>query len=127
MLSHSFSVYSMTTTASNQLGPNDQALAHTIEHNLLSRMENINPVPSNAVESQIIDDFLDLAIYYATIVGPSEQFTRRMLAFLETIHNQRQRQREQRVQITRVGAKRVFGTDITRDVDQNRNIANSFA
>jgi hypothetical protein len=125
----------MTTTASNQLGPNDQALAHTIEHNLLSRMENINPVPSNAVESQILDDFLDLAIYYATIVGPSEQFTRRMLAFLETIHNQqyreqqrqRQRQREQRVQITRVGAKRVFGTDITHDVDQNRNIANSFA
>lgn len=122
----------MTTAASNPLGSNDQALASAIEYTLLSRMENVNPVPSNAIESQILDDFLDLAQRYAAIVEPSDQFTHQMLAFLETMHNQqyreqqRQRQREQRVQVTRVGAKRVFGTDITRDVDQNRNIANSF-
>jgi hypothetical protein len=120
-----------TTTASNQLGPNEQRLAHTVEEILLSRMENVNPFPSNADESQTLDEFLTLAERYATIIEPSEPFTRRMFAFLETMHNQQfraqQRQREQRVQVTRIGAKRVFGTDITREVDQNRNIANSFA
>ena len=122
---------SMTTTASNQLGPNEQRLAHTVEEILLSRMENVNPLPSNADESQTLDEFITLAERYATIIEPSEPFTRRMFAFLETMHNQQfraqQRQREQRVQVTRIGAKRVFGTDITREVDQNRNIANSFA
>ena len=122
---------SRTTTASNQLGPNEQRLAHTVEEILLSRMENVNPLPSNADESQTLDEFITLAERYATIIEPSEPFTRRMLAFLETMHNQQfraqQRQREQRVQVTRIGAKRVFGTDITREVDQNRNIANSFA
>lgn len=121
----------MTTTASNQLGPHEQALAHTVEEILLARMENVNPVPSNATESQNLDDFLSLAQRYATIIEPSEPFTRRMFAFLETMHSQQfraqQRQREQRVQVTRIGAKRVFGTDMTREVDQNRNIANSFA
>ena len=125
----------MTTTtnavASNQLGPNEQRIAHTVEEILLARMENVNPVPSNADESQNLDDFITLAERYVTIIEPSEPFTRRMLAFLETMHNQQfraqQRQREQRVQVTRIGAKRVFGTDITREVDQNRNIANSFA
>jgi hypothetical protein len=124
----------MTTTsavASNQLGPNEQRIAHTVEEILLARMENVNPVPSNADESQTLDDFITLAERYATIIEPSELFTRRMLAFLETMHNQQfraqQRRREQRVQVTRIGAKRVFGTDITREVDQNRNIANSFA
>jgi len=116
---------------SNQLGPNEQRIAHTIEEILLARMENVNPVPSNADESQNLDDFITLAERYATIIEPSEPFTRRMLAFLETMHNQQfraqQRQREQRVQVTRIGAKRVFGTDITREVDQNINIANSFA
>lgn len=123
----------MTTTASNsnQLGPNEQRLAHTVEEILLSRMENVNPFPSNADESQILDEFLTLAERYATIIEPSEPFTRRMFAFLETMHNQQfraqQRQREQRVQVTRIGAKRVFGTDITHQLDQNRNIANAFA
>jgi hypothetical protein len=121
----------MTTSAANQLGPNEQRLAHTVEEILLSRMENVNPVPSNADESQTLDEFITLAERYATIIEPSEPFTRRMLAFLETMHNQQfrtqQRVREQRVQVTRIGAKRVFGTDITREVDQNRNIANSFA
>jgi hypothetical protein len=118
-------------TTANQLGPHEQAIAHTVEEILLARMENVNPVPSNATESQNLDDFMSLAQRYAAIIEPSEPFTRRMLAFLETMHNQQfraqQRQREQRVQVTRIGAKRVFGTDITREVDQNRNIANSFA
>jgi hypothetical protein len=123
----------MTTTASNsnQLGPNEQRIAHTVEEILLSRMENVNPFPSNADESQTLDEFLTLAQRYATIIEPSEPFTRRMFAFLETMHNQQfraqQRRREQRVQVTRIGAKRVFGTDITHQLDQNRNIANSFA
>ena len=116
-------------TATNQLGPNEQALVHTIEEILLSRMENVNPTPSNAAESQTLDEFLSLAQRYAAVIEPSEPFTRRMLAFLETMHNQQfraqQRQRERRVQITRIVVKRVFGTDITREVDQNRNIANS--
>lgn len=123
----------MTTNAvaSNQLGPNEQRLAHTVEEILISRMENVNPLPSNADESQTLNEFITLAERYATIIEPSEPFTRRMLAFLETMHNQQfraqQRRREQRVQVTRIGAKRVFGTDITHQLDQNRNIANAFA
>jgi hypothetical protein len=113
------------------LGTNEQHLAHTVEEILLSRMENVNPVPSNAAESENLDQFLSIAQRYAAIVEPSEPFTRRIIAFLETMHNQeyrrQQRQREQRVQVTRVGAKRIFGTDITREIDQNRNIANGFA
>jgi hypothetical protein len=113
----------------NQLGPNEERLAHTVEVILLSRMENINPVPSNAADSQNLDEFMTLTERYARIVEPSQQFTRRMFAFLETMHNEQyraqQRQQQQRVQVTRVGAKRVFGTDITREVDQNRNIANN--
>jgi len=110
---------------------NKQHLVHIIEEILLSRMENVNPVPSNAVQSQNLDEFLALAEQYAAIIEPSEPFTRRILAFLETMHNQQyreqQRRRQQRVQVqvTRVGAKRVFGTDITRELDQNRNIANN--
>lgn len=121
----------MTTTATNGLGPNEQNLAHNVEEILLSRMENVNPVPFNATDSQNLDEFLTLTERYATIIEPSEAFTRRMFAFLETMHNQQyhaqQRQREQRVQVTRIGAKRVFGADITHELDQNRNIANSFA
>ena len=118
----------MTTASQQQLGPNERRIAHNVEEILLSRMENLNPVPSNAAESQNLDDFLGR---YATIIEPSEPFTRRMLAFLETMDNQqyreqqRRNQREQRVQVTRVGAKRVFGTDITYEMDQNRNIANN--
>lgn len=118
-------------TALQQHEPSKQRLIRTIEELLLSRMENVNPVPSNAAESQTLEEFLALAENYASIVQPSEMFTRRMIAFLETMHNQqyreqqRQRQREQRVQVTRVGAKRVFGTDVTHEIDQNRNIANN--
>ena len=132
MLSHlRMSTAPAVTVTANQLNPNERNLVHTVEEMLLSRMENVNPVPSNAVESESLDLFLNLAERYAAIIEPSEPFTRRMLAFLETMHNQQyraqQRQREQRVQVTRIGAKRVFGTDITRELDQNRNIANSFA
>ena len=118
-------------TALQQHEPSKQRLIRTIEELLLSRMENVNPVPSHPAESQTLEEFLALAENYASIVEPSEMFTRRMLAFLETMHNrqyreqQRQRQREQRVQVTRVGAKRVFGTDVTHEMDQNRNIANN--
>jgi hypothetical protein len=118
-------------TALQQHEPSKQRLIRTIEELLLLRMENVNPVPSNAAESQTLEEFLALAENYASIVEPSEMFTRRMIAFLETMHNQqyreqqRQRQREQRVQVTRVGAKRVFGTDVTHEIDQNRNIANN--
>ena len=121
------------TALPQQHGPkeNQQHLVHIIEEILLSRMENVNPLPSNAAQSQNLDEFLALAEQYAAIIEPSEPFTRRMFAFLETMHSQQfraqQRQREQRVQVTRIGAKRVFGTDMTREVDQNRNIANSFA
>jgi hypothetical protein len=119
-----------TTATANQLGPNEQQIAHTVEEILLTRMENVNPVPSNAADSYNLNEFLTLAERYSPIIEPSEPFTRRMLAFLETMHSQQfraqQRQREQRVQVTRIGAKRVFGTDITCEVDQNRNIANSF-
>jgi len=119
----------MTTVTAT--GPHEQRLARSVEEILLTRMENVNPIPSNADESHNLGDFLTLAERYAIIIEPSEPFTRRMFAFLETMHNQQfraqQRQREQRVQVTRIGAKRVFGTDITREVDQNKNIANSFA
>lgn len=117
------------SAATNQLGPNEQNIVHFVEEILLLRMENVNPVPSSASESESLDQFLNLAQRYAEIIEPSELFTRRMMAFLDTMHNQRYRaqQREQRVQVTRVGSKRVFGTDITREVDQNRNIANGFA
>jgi hypothetical protein len=94
-------------------------------------MENVNPFPSNSAESNSLDEFLSLARRYAEIIEPSELFRRRMMAFLETMHTQRHRaqqsQQQQRVQVTRIGEKRVFGTDITRVIDQNRNISNSFA
>jgi len=111
------------------LGPNPQILARTVEEILLSRLENVNPLPSNAAESESLNLFLSLTERYALVVEPSEQFTRRMMAFLNMMDNLRyraqQREREQRVHVTRVGAKRVFGTDITREVDQNTNISNN--
>jgi len=119
----------MSATAINQLDTNEQRLVRIVEEILLSRMENVNPFPSNSAESNSLAEFLSLARRYAEIIEPSELFRCRMMAFLETMHNQRHQaqQAQQRVQVTRVGAKRVFGTDITREIDQNRNIANSFA
>jgi hypothetical protein len=75
-----------------------------------------------------ITDFDESEKRAVSSIEPSEPFTRRMLAFLETMHNQQyrtqQRHREQRVQVTRIGAKRVFGTDITREVDFYKNKKN---
>ena len=94
-------------------------------------MENINPAPRTIVESQNLGEFLDYAQQYITIVEPSEMFARRITAFLEEIQRARLQQQEEqeqprpRVQVTRVGARRVFA-DITHDVMQNENIAANF-
>ena len=108
----------------------NQRLSVIIEEILLTRMENVNPAPTNAFGVQALTELLELAERYATLIDPSQMFTRRIFAFLDTIQNQRflaqQQQRAPRVQVTRVGAKRVFGADITHELDQNRNIAANF-
>ena len=108
----------------------NQRLSNIIEEILLTRMENVNPVPTNAFGVQALTELLELAERYATLMDPSQMFTRRIFAFLDTIQNQRflaqARQHAPRVQVTRVGAKRVFGADITHELDQNRNIAANF-
>ncbi len=108
----------------------NQRLSNIIEEIILSRMENVNPAPTNAFGVQALTELLELAERYATLIEPSQMFTRRIFAFLDTIQNQRflaqARQRAPRVQVTRVGAKRVFGADITHELDQNRNIAANF-
>jgi hypothetical protein len=118
----------MTTQQQQEQQEQDMRLSITIEEILLARMENVNPAPTNAIEHHALTEFLDFAQRYATLVEPSELFARRIFAFVDTMHNQRfrQQQRQQlatRVQVTRVGAKRVFGADITHELDQNRNIA----
>ena len=111
----------------------NQRLSNMIEGIILSSMENVNPAPTNALGVQDLTKLLELAERYATLIEPSQMFTRRIFAFLDTIQNQRflaqarqQQQRTPRVQVTRVGAKRVFGADITHELDQNRNIASNF-
>ena len=108
----------------------NQRLSNIIEEILLTRMENVNPTPTNAVGVQALTELLELAERYATLIDPSQMFTRRIFAFLDTIQNQRflaqARQHTPSVQVTRVGAKRVFGADITHEIDQNRNIAANF-
>jgi hypothetical protein len=130
----------MTTTQQQQQQQQqeqDLRLSITIEEILLARMENVNPAPTNAFEDHALTEFLEFAQRYATLVEPSELFARRIFAFLDTMHNQRfralqqeqqqqQQQRATRVQVTRVGAKRVFGADITHELDQNRNIVANF-
>jgi hypothetical protein len=118
----------MTTQQQQEQQEQDRRLSITIEEILFARMENVNPAPTNAIEHHALTEFLDFAQRYATLVEPSELFARRIFAFVDTMHNQRfrQQQRQQlatRVQVTRVGAKRVFGADITHELDQNRNIA----
>ena len=115
------------TTQQQEQQQQDMRLSITIEEILLARMENVNPAPTNAIEHHALTEFLEFAQRYATLVEPSELFARRIFAFVDTMHNQRFRQQQQqratRVQVTRVGAKRVFGADITHELDQNRNIA----
>ena len=103
--------------------------AASVENTLLGRMENINPAPRTFRESQDLGEFLEFAQQYISIVEPSEMFARRIIAFLETIQRTRVQQEQQqprpRVQVTRVGARRVFA-DITHEVMQNENIAANF-
>ena len=100
----------------------------SVETILIGRIENINPAPRTLQESQDLGEFLDFAQQYVSIVEPSEMFARRIIAFLETIQRarvQQQQEEEQprpRVQITRVGARRVFA-DISHEVMQNENIS----
>jgi hypothetical protein len=102
--------------------------AASIERILIGRMENVNPAPRTFQESQDLGEFLEFAKQYVSVVEPSEMFTRRIIAFLETIQRARvqeeQEEQEQprpRVQVTRIGARRVFA-DITHQVMQDENI-----
>ena len=97
--------------------------AASIERILIGRMENVNPAPRTFQESQDLGEFLEFAKQYVSVVEPSEMFTRRIIAFLETIQHARvqQEQPRPRVQVTRVGARRVFA-DITNEVMQDENI-----
>lgn len=103
--------------------------AASVENILIGRMENINPAPTTFAESRDLGEFLDFAQQYISLVEPSEMFTRRIVAFLETIQRARVQQQEQqprpRVQVTRIGARRVFA-DITHEVMQEENIAANF-
>ena len=99
--------------------------AALVENILIGRMENINPAPRTFQESQDLGEFLDFAQQYVSIVEPTDMFARRIVAFLETIERARVQQQEQprpRVQVTRIGARRVFA-DITHEVMQEENIA----
>lgn len=97
--------------------------AASIERILLEQMENVNPAPRTFQESQDLGEFLGFAKQYVSVVEPSEMFTRRIIAFLETIQHARlqQEQPRPRVQVTRIGARRVFA-DITNQVMQDENI-----
>ena len=106
--------------------------AASVENILIGRMENINPAPTTFAESRDLGEFLDFAQQYISIVEPSDMFARRIIAFLETIQRARvqeeQEEQEQprpRVQVTRIGARRVFA-DITHEVMQEENIAANF-
>ena len=102
--------------------------AASVENILIGRMENINPAPTTFAESRDLGEFLDFAQQYISLVEPSDMFARRIVAFLETIQRARVQQQEQprpRVQVTRIGARRVFA-DITHEVMQEENIAANF-
>jgi len=119
----------ITTTTRLSNMPATTAHSHaaaSVENILIGRMENINPAPRTTQESQDLGEFLDFAQQYVSIVEPTDMFARRIVAFLETIERDRvQQQQEQprpRVQVTRIGARRVFA-DITHEVMQEENIA----
>jgi hypothetical protein len=104
-------------------------IAANIERRLLANMENINPYPQTRQDREALSEFLDFAGQYVRVIEPSEMFARRITAFLDTIQFQRQQQEQQRapppprVQVTRLGSKRVFGADITHQVMQDENIS----
>ena len=119
----------ITTTTRLSNMPATTHSAASVENILIGRMENINPAPRTTQESQDLGEFLDFAQQYVSIVEPTDMFARRIVAFLETIERARvQQQQEQprpRVQVTRIGARRVFA-DITHEVMQEENIAANF-
>jgi hypothetical protein len=97
-------------------------LLTTVETILISQMENINPAPVTQQERMALFDFLEFSQRYAALIEPTELFTRRITAFLDTIEYMRiQPQQRPRVQVTRIGARRVFA-DISHEVMQNENI-----
>lgn len=102
------------------------ALLTTIEATLISQMENINPAPATQHEREALFDFLEFSQRYAALIEPTQLFTRRITAFLDTIEYMRIQQQNQqqrpRVQVTRIGARRIFA-DISNEVMQNENIA----
>ena len=118
-----------TTTRLSNMPATTHSHAASVENILIGRMENINPAPRTTQESQDLGEFLDFAQQYVSIVEPTDMFARRIVAFLETIERARvQQQQEQprpRVQVTRIGARRVFA-DITHEVMQEENIAANF-
>ena len=101
-------------------------LLTTIEATLISQMENINPAPVTQHERAALFDFLEFSQRYAALIEPTELFTRRITAFLDTIEYMRIQQQNQpqrpRVQVTRIGARRIFA-DISHQVMQDENIA----
>ena len=97
-------------------------LLTTIEATLISQMENINPAPVTQDERAALFDFLEFSQRYAALIEPTELFTRRITAFLETIEYMRIQQPRPRVQVTRIGARRIFA-DISHEVMQDENIA----
>ena len=97
-------------------------LLTTIEDALISQMENINPAPIKQHERAALFDFLEFSQRYAALIEPTELFARRITAFLDTIEYMRIQQQRPRVQVTRIGARRVFA-DISHQVMQDENIA----
>lgn len=93
-----------------------------IEATLISQMENINPAPVTQHERTALFDFLEFSQRYAALIEPTELFTRRITAFLNTIEYMRIQQQRPRVQVTRIGARRIFA-DISHEVMQDENIA----
>jgi hypothetical protein len=97
-------------------------LLTTIEDALISQMENINPAPITQHERAALFDFLEFSQRYAALIEPTELFARRITAFLDTIEYMRIQQQRPRVQVTRIGARRIFA-DISHEVMQDENIA----
>ena len=113
-----------TMAASTHVTHNQDTLnlLTTIEDALISQMENINPAPITQHERAALFDFLEFSQRYAALIEPTELFARRITAFLDTIEYMRIQQQRPRVQVTRIGARRIFA-DISHEVMQDENIA----
>ena len=97
-------------------------LRSIIEDALNAQMENINPAPVTQHQRAALFDFLEFSQRYAALIEPTELFARRITAFLDTIEYMRIQQPRPRVQVTRIGARRIFA-DISHEVMQDENIA----